>query len=479
MARYEKDHRETFQLLATSLDQLLAEDSVARAIRAGLDRLDFSAYDALYANDAVGRPAVDPRCLAGVWTLALLRGVTSSVRLAALCGRDLEFRWLLGDAPVEKTALCDFRKTHCEALASLSGQVLWALGQHGLLPAENMGVDGTIIRAASSRHAVKSRRRLEARQRHLEDRLRERLSHEDGGAPSEETQALERRRQRVARALEAMTARGLTHDQDRLTVSEPEAGLKRQKDGAFAPGYNAQVVTDLDSGAILHAEIVDAGNDAGQLAPQVERAKDALKEAGVALGEAPTVTADAAYHDTRQLDDLEKDGVACYVPEERNAHRSAPGVLPAYQADRFPYDPTTDTMTCPHGQCLKRRKLNARQTAAIYQAPTAACAACPAKPGCCPNSQSGRCVSRSLYTQTLDTVAQRLDTDAGRRKKHARWVVGEGAFARLNGLLHWGRCRMWGMAGAQAELLWRQFINNLLLLTRVWKPLIPAPEATP
>ena len=96
MARYQEDHRETLQFLAASLDRLLPEDSVARAIRAGLDPLDFSAYDALYANDAVGRPAVDPRCLAGVWTLALLRGITSSVRLADLCGRDVEFRWLLG-----------------------------------------------------------------------------------------------------------------------------------------------------------------------------------------------------------------------------------------------------------------------------------------------------------------------------------------------------------------------------------------------
>ena len=330
------------------------------------------------------------------------------------------------------------------ALASLSTQVLSALGQHGLLPGEHMGVDGTIVRAASSRHSVKSRRRLEAR------------------------------RQRVARALEDLTARGRTDPADRRTVTEPDAGIKRQKDGSYAPGYNAQVVTDLDSGAIVSAQVVDAGNDAGQLQPQWERAQAALHEAGIGPAEAPSLTADSAYHDTRPLDHLEKDGVACYVPEDRTANRAAPGVSPEYQADHFTYDETTDTLECPQGQRLKRRKLNAGQTAAVYQAPAPACAGCPAKPQCCPNSQSGRCVNRSLYTETLNTVAQRLDTDAGRRKKHARWVVSEGAFARLNGLLHWGRCRLWGMAGAEAELVWRQFINNLMLLTGVWEPLIPA-----
>ena len=76
--------------------------------------------------------------------------------------------------------------------------------------------------------------------------------------------------------------------------------------------------------------------------------------------------------------------------------------------------------------------------------------------------------------ERLDTIAQRLDTDEGRNRKKARWGVCEGTFARLNHLLHWGRCRMWGRAGAEAELFWRQFVNNLMLLSGIWKPMVPA-----
>ena len=148
MAKYIEHKRDTELFVAGSLEELLPEDSVARAIWMGLEQLDFGAYDGLYQNDEEGRPALNPRGLTAVWTLALLRGVTSSIRLASLCGQDLEFRWLLGDAPVEKSTLCDFRKEHGEALASLSTQVLGALGRNGLLPGENMGVDGTIVRAA-------------------------------------------------------------------------------------------------------------------------------------------------------------------------------------------------------------------------------------------------------------------------------------------------------------------------------------------
>jgi len=476
MAKYVESKRDTELFVAGSLEDLLPEDSIARAIGAGLEPLDFGAYDRLYQNDEEGRPAVNPRSLTAVWTLALLRGITSSVRLAALCGRDIEFRWLLGNAAVKKSTLCDFRKNHGEALVSLSTQVLGALGRHGLLPGENMGVDGTIVRAASSRHSVKKRKHLEAQQQHLEEVLREKLAQVDSEPESEEVKALERRRQRVEQALAEMTARGLTGADDRLTVTEPDAGLKRQKDGSFAPGYNVQAVPDLDSGAILSTQIVDAGGDGGQLQPQYEQAQAVLAKLEIAPGDGvvPSVTTDAAYHDTRQLDALEQQGVQCFVPEDRAAHRQAPGVSPEYHADKFSYDASTDTMRCPQGQCLKWRKLNDGQTAAVYQAPTDACQSCPAKPQCCPKSQSGRYVNRSLYKERLDTIAQRLDTDEGRRHKKARWVVCEGTFARLNHLLHWGRCRMWGRAGAEAELLWRQFANNLMLLAEIWKPMVPA-----
>ena len=479
MARYTEDHRETLQLFAGSLDRLLPPDSVARAIWAGVERLDFGPLDGLYKNDAVGRPGVNPRGLVAVWMLALLRGETSSVRVAQLCGQDVEFRWLVGDGAVEKTPLCDFRKDHRAEIVSLSAQVLASLGAHGLLPGEPMGVDGTIVRAASSRHSVKSRRRLERHRAHLEELLAQKLSEPESEERSEAVQQLEKRRERLTEALEEMTARGLEEATDRLTVTEPDAGLKRQKDGSYAPGYNAQAVTDLDSGAIVSVAVVDAGGDGGQLEPQLERAQAALADcgSGEGAGGIRSVVADGAYHDTRQLVELEGQGVACYVPEARNGNRQAPGVSPEYRAEAFAYDAGSDTMRCPEGHELKRRKLNAGETAVVYQAAARTCQSCPAKSQCCPHSGGGRCVSRPLYPETLERIAHRLDTEEGLAMKRARWVVCEGAFARLQGLLHWHRCRMWGWAGAEMERVWRQLTLNLLLLTGVWRPRVAAAQA--
>jgi len=485
MAKYKDDLRETYQMLDCTLETLLPRDSVVRLIRKALDSLDFGEFDALYVNDDAGRTALDPRSLAGVWIYGMLRGVTSSVRLAALCAMDIEFRWLMCGQFVEKSTLCDFRKHRKEPLAALGAQVLGALGAEGLLPGENLGVDGSIVRAASSRHAVKSRRRLNAARQRLEDLLREKLSQPDAEPMAREIESLAARRRRIDRALEAMDARGLDKDADRINTTEPDAGVKRQKDGSFAPGHNAQAVSDLDTGVVVFAEIVEAGGDGGQLQPQIDNALEtleALRARGVldtAAPDAIAAGADGAYHDTRQLEAMEGEGIACFVPDSRAANRLPPGVSPEYAADKFRFDAASGTMTCPEGQTLERRKLNADKTAEVYQADASACNACPNKARCCPNTENGRSASRTLdeYQETLEAVSARVKSAQGQRMKKARLVVCEGAFARLKESLHWQRCRMWGKAGAEMELLWRVLANNLMLLSGAWKPLALARAA--
>lgn len=472
MTRYKNDQRNQYQWMEGSLDSLLPEVSVARDIAAALERLDFASFEKGYSNEHAGSSAINPRSLVGIIMLGLLRGVTSSVQLAHRCAMDIEFQWIAGGVRVEKSTLCAFRKLHQDELVDLSCQVLDALGQHELLPAENMGVDGTIVRAASSRHACKKRNHLEKKNERLKEVVQEKLQ-EDG--EDEVVNVLEKRRDRLEKALDEMTKRGLDKGEDKMTVSEPDAGNKRQKDGSFAPGFNAQVLSDLDSGVIIHADIIDAGNDCGQLQPQLEQAKEVLDEV---FGEASrcgieTITADAAYHDIRQLDALESEGVECFVCEARKTNRKAPGVGEGYHAENFIYDEATDTMQCPEGESLARRKTNANDTATVYQAPTQSCAKCSAKGQCCPKTKGGRSVNRThdCYQEVSDTVSARLKSDKGRRLKKARWVTCEGIFSRLVDLLHWRRNRMWGIEGARAELAWRTLTHNLLILAGVWKPI--------
>ena len=80
MPRFVADRTEGELFVAGSLDSLLGADSLVRVLWATLLQQDLSRFEAVYHNDATGRPAVDPRRLVAVWIWGLLRGVTRQWR---------------------------------------------------------------------------------------------------------------------------------------------------------------------------------------------------------------------------------------------------------------------------------------------------------------------------------------------------------------------------------------------------------------
>lgn len=473
MARFVEDFSAATLFVAGSLNSLLPANALARVVQAALAELDFAAFDEAYGNDAMGRPAVDPRRLAGVWITALLRGVTSSVAVARLCEQDIEFRWLLGNAPARKSTLCDFRKRHVEALAALSTQLLAALARSGQLPGRELVLDGTIVNAASSCQSSLTREKLEQKVKDLKDVITEKWS--DPEEPQDETGHLEARVAKLSGALAQMDRMGLTGKKSRITVTEPEASMKKGKHGGYAPAHNVQAVTDAESGVIIHVDVVAQGSDQGQLGPQIGQAIAALdrvaEQTEIAPGPVDCVAADGAYHDTKHLAQLEAQNIQPVVPSGQ-ANRKAPGQDPAHQASEFDHDVEANTVTCPAGETLKQIGHNDNGTSAKFQAKANACNACPEKDVCCPNAQGGRTVNKTLYPEMLDRIEAHLHTAQGQRMLHARQATAEGTFARLIGLLSWKRCRAWGRRGAQAEALWRQLAHNLMLLTGQWQPLV-------
>jgi transposase len=475
MPNYLADHRADTLFVNGSLESLLPEHSVARVIWDALSGLDFSQFDESYRNDEQGRPAIDPRRLAGVWIVALMRGISSSVVVGGLCKTDIEMRWMIGDAPVHKSTLCEFRTAQLKELSHLSTQLLAALARSGMLPGEQLAIDGTVIRAASSCGASCTRGQLKKRIEKLDALVEAKLAEAD--AEQDTVKGALKRRERLERALGEMGELGVVDDAQRMTITEPQATLKKLKNKQFAPAHNVQVVTDTASGAIVSTEVVEQANDQGQLLWQVNNAREELERVGQMLsgqergtGPVKSATADSAYHDTLQLVTLEGE-IETYVPDGQTTRRP-PGVSDAFLSEAFNYDEPTDTMICPQGHPMKRRKMNKGKTAVSYEAEAKTCRACPFKPECCPRTKAGRTVNRPLYQELLDAVAQRVNSERGRRCKMARWVVVEGAFARLVDLMNWRRCRTWGTAGAQAEALWMQITHNLMLLIGRWKPLV-------
>lgn len=384
---------------------------------------------------------------------------------------------MCGDCSVKKSTLNGFRTNHLTALGDLSTQILAALARSDMLPGKELAVDGTVIRAAASCGASCTEKELVKRIDRLEKVVERSLAE-----PEVDAEAVERstkRKERFENALKEMA--GLSHKRrkKRITVTEPEASMKKLKKHGCGPGHNVQVVADLSSGAIVSVDVVDAGNDEDQLSKQVDnaaaeltRVREHMPQSVSSPEQIKSITADSGYHNTRHLVGLEG-RIETYVADDRVKNRRPTGVSDAYLAERFEYDEVSDTMVCPQGKRLRRRKYNKDNTAVTYEAPGAICRVCTHKFECCPKAtKTGRNVNRPLYQHVTEAVARRVKSPKGKIYAKARHTTIEGTLARLIELLNWRRCRTWGRAGARAEAVWRQVTHNLMLLTGQWQPIV-------
>jgi hypothetical protein len=155
------------------------------------------------------------------------------------------------------------------------------LGKLGLV-----AIDGTKIRANTSRHKAMSHKRMEQAEAQLEDEIAQILAqieecneaeddeHGDddgsGGLPAE----LQDREKRVAKLravreqLEAERGKEL-RESSQKSFADPDANMMMTGEGSLQYCYNAQAATSED-GVIVAAETTTSPNDVNQLVPMVE-----------------------------------------------------------------------------------------------------------------------------------------------------------------------------------------------------------------
>ena len=137
--------------------------------------------------------------------------------------------------------------------------------------------------------------------------------------------------------------------------------------------------------------------------------------------------------------------------------------------DRFTYEPARDVYRCPGGQELRFRKHKYTERTRVYQAPAAACNACPLKAQCT-TSAKGRQVKRSFDEAYLERVRGYHATEAFAKAMRKRQVWVEPLFAEAKDWHGLRRFRLRGLPKVNMEGLLIAAGQNLkrLLSWRGW-----------
>lgn len=271
-----------------------------------------------YAEAAKGgRPGIDPVVYLKMLMVGFFENIGSERGTASRCADSLSIRGFLGysltEATPDHSSLSVIReRLSLDQFHAMHQVMLSALRQHGLLKGRKTGIDSSIIEANASLRGLEHRNTEESYWEYVK-----RLATQAGVDP-QDTKAVRR--------FDKKRSGRKTSNDDWQNPHDPEAKVGRTKDGACDMVYKPEHISDLESGAIIHAEVRagDAADNDATLKARLMKARATLKkvlpkkERAKAMSE---VCADEGYFATEQIASLQQAGVRTIIGDPQQARR--------------------------------------------------------------------------------------------------------------------------------------------------------------
>jgi transposase len=298
--------REQVSLLPPCIEDYIGRDNPVRAIDAYVDSLDLNGLDFcdIGSDGGAGQPPYDPADLLKLYLYGYLNQVRSSRRLEREVRRNTEVIWLLRGLTPGYRTIANFRKDNAAGLRTANREFVVLARSLDLLGGELVAIDGAFFHGDASKASILTKKRLEERMAALDRSIAEyhaALTANDqteeaaaaasapptGADIAEKLAALRQRRAAAAADLAKLTDSG----DGQLSRTDPDARLLA-KHGQIVAGYNVQIAVDDKHKLIVASEVVNDGNDTGQLHAMAEAAKQALGTAAL------TAVADTGYYNS-------------------------------------------------------------------------------------------------------------------------------------------------------------------------------------
>jgi transposase len=278
------------------------------------------------ADDKPGRPSIAPGVYFRMLFVGYFEGIESERGLEWRCADSLSLRSFLGVPMGERVAdhssLSRMRtRLDGEVYDEVFGLVLGIVESKGLLRGKVAGVDSTYLRADASMKSIVRKDTGDDYTAYLKKLC--------------EAQGIENPTVEDARRMDRARKGKKVSNKDWQSPTDADARIVRLKDGRTRLGYKAEHVVDLDTGAIVAAEVYSGEQaDTATLRPSLEAARenvDAAREESTSdegndddapppaapTGEPrPTieVVADKGYHKVESLFELGRAEYRTYIP---------------------------------------------------------------------------------------------------------------------------------------------------------------------
>jgi transposase len=468
------ENRDQLTLTPMCLDDYIEQDSICRVIAAYVNSLDMASLSFKYAQTKdTGRPPHDPAGMLMLYLYGYLNRIRSSRRLEAETKRNVEVMWLMEKLTPDDKTICNFRKDNAIALKKVFREFSLWRSRQGLYGKELVAVDGSKIRANSSRKNIHTQKGTAKKLVEVEKKSANIMSELEKNDAGENDARLDSAR--ITEVLKHLNEKkGMlqdwlnkieANDGKEISTVDPDAHIMHSGgDGRNLDAcYNVQSVADEKHKLIVDFDVSTCPDDEGALPEMTESAKKIM---GV---DKISAVADKGYYDGDDIEKCEENGATCYVAAVDGCAHAPDG---NYDKKYFKYDAENDCYVGPEGQTLPFRQLQKHKEDKLADRVyynTKACRECPNREKCTTNKSGGRRVSRNPHQDALDVNNARMLTDEGRQISRERKKIVEHPFGTAKAV--WGfrqfLCR--GQENTSAEMSLPFLAYNFRRVFKIYK----------
>ena len=262
-----------------------------------------------YSETGRGRPGIDPVVYFKMLMVGFFEDIASERGIAERCSDSISIRAFLGydltgTTPDHSTLSIIRQRLGQEIYEQVFLLILSALDKHGLLKGKHVGIDTSVIQANAALKSLLNRNTEEAYWEYVR-----RLASENGIDPKNTEAVREFDRKRPKKM----------SNEEWVNPYDPDAKIGVTKAGATDMIYKPEHTVDLDTGAILQAE-VRLGDEADQkdLSLHVLQAQVNINQAQDTAADNLTIertAADKGYHAVAEMKQLQAEGIRTVISD--------------------------------------------------------------------------------------------------------------------------------------------------------------------
>ena len=314
-------------LIPQSIRDMIPKDHICFFVEEFVDSLDYTNFDMI--SEGAGHPSYHPRIIMKTIIQGMLSKERSSRKLASACRENFVFMYLAEKVQPNFRTIARFRRNNKEFVKEAFKETVELASENDLVDLNLICIDGSKIKANSSKKMCLTKEQIEKLDLIIdkmieEDVKQDEIDKEIYGDKEENKTNIEMknlkgivenyRKVKDKEKLKEKCKKAIEEfDKDsqikRVSLSDPECRMMKNKKGVFELDYNPQFTVDSKNQIIVANDVCQDRTDTFQLQPQIKNVRENIQ-----LKEETKVAVDCNYSNGENLKFLEDKEIDGYIP---------------------------------------------------------------------------------------------------------------------------------------------------------------------